>query len=224
MPGKPNLFQLVRRVLNLIPELKQLRLTSIDCGEINDDFWPLLKDKRLMPHFHLSLQSGNNLILKRMKRRHTRQQAINFCKKVRSLRGDVVFGADIIAGFPTETDEMFKDSLKIIKECNLTHLHIFPYSIRNNTPAARMPQVPRDIIKIRAKILRDEGKIQMRNYLKNQIGNSAFMLVEQVKENVSYGKSQHFTKIKIDNFIKKGEIVKCIITGISDDILNANII
>ena len=224
LPGKPNLFQLVRRVLNLIPELKQLRLTSIDCGEINDDFWPLLKDKRLMPHFHLSLQSGNNLILKRMKRRHTREQAINFCKKVRSLRGDVVFGADIIAGFPTETDEMFKDSLKIIKECNLTHLHIFPYSIRNNTPAARMPQIPRDIIKIRAKILRDEGKIQMRNYLKNQIGNSAFMLVEQVKENVSYGKSQHFTKIKIDNFIKKGEIVKCMITGISDDILNANII
>ena len=224
LPGKPNLFQLVRRVLNLIPELKQLRLTSIDCGEINDDFWPLLKEKRLMPHFHLSLQSGNNLILKRMKRRHSREQAINFCKKVRSLRGDVVFGADIIAGFPTETDEMFEDSLKIIKECNLTHLHIFPYSIRNNTPAARMPQVPRDIVKRRAKILRDQGEIQMRNYLKDQIGSSAFMLVEQIKENISYGKSQHFTKIKIDNSIKKGEIVKCMITGISNDVLNANII
>jgi len=224
LPGKPNLFQLVKRVLNLIPKLKQLRLSSIDCAEINDDFWPLLNEKRLMPHFHLSLQAGNNLILKRMKRRHTREQAINFCKKVRSLKKDVVFGADIIAGFPTETDRMFQDSINIIKECNLTHLHIFPYSIRKNTPAARMPQVSKDIIKKRARALREEGDRQMQRYLENQIGNSAIMLVEQVKENISYGKSQHFTKIRISNSIKEGEIVKCIITDFNKKILSARII
>ena len=224
LPGKPNLFQLVKRVLNLIPNLKQLRLTSIDCGEINDDFWPLLNEKRLMPHFHLSLQAGNNLILKRMKRRHNREQAINFCKRVRSLKKDVVFGADIIAGFPTETDEMFQESLDIIKECNLTHLHIFPYSIRKNTPAARMPQVPRDVIKKRARALREEGDKQMKIYLKKQIGNSAIMLVEQVKENFSYGKSQHFTKIKLSDNFKEGEIIKCKITDFNEDILSAQVI
>ena len=224
LPGKPNLFQLVRRVLNLVKNLKQLRLTSIDCAEINEDFWPLLDDKRLMPHFHLSLQSGNNLILKRMKRRHSREQAIDFCNKVRLLRSDIVFGADIIAGFPTETEKMFQDSLSIIKECSLTHLHIFPYSVRENTPAARMPQVAKDIIKKRAKILRNEGQKQMNKYLEQQIGNSALMLVEQVKENISYGKSQHFTKIKIKNPIKTGQIVKCKITSINQNILNAHII
>ena len=223
LPGKPNLFQMVKRVLNLVKNLKQLRLTSIDCAEISEDFWPLLNEKRLMPHFHISLQSGNNLILKRMKRRHNREQAIDFCKKVRTIRNDVVFGADIIAGFPTETDEMFQDSLSIIKECKLTHLHIFPYSVRNNTPAARMPQVPKEIIKKRAKTLREEGNKQMQKYLQKQIGNSAIMLVEQIKENFSYGKSQHFTKIKIENSIKVGEIIECMITGVSQDILNAQI-
>ena len=224
LPGKPNLFQLVKRVLNLIPKLKQLRLSSIDCAEINDDFWPLLKEKRLMPHFHLSLQAGNNLILKRMKRRHNREDVIRFCKKVRSIKEDVVFGADIIAGFPTETDEMFQESVKMINECNLTHLHIFPYSIRENTPAALMPQVPRNIIKKRSKILREEGNKQMRNYLQKQIGNSAIVLIEQVKENISYGKSQHFTKIKIKNSSKEGKLVKCKITKLNEDILQAHII
>jgi threonylcarbamoyladenosine tRNA methylthiotransferase MtaB len=224
LPGKPNLFQLVKRLLNLIPNLKQLRLSSIDCAEITDDFWPLLKEQRIMPHFHLSVQSGNDLILKRMKRRHSRQQVIEFCSKVRSIRKDVVFGADIIAGFPTETEKMFQDSLNMIKECKLTHLHIFPYSIRNNTPAARMPQIPKDIIKKRAKILRDEGDRQMQAYLQNQIGSSTTMLVEQVKENISYGKSQHFTKIKIQKMIKEGTIVKCIIKDVDKGILSANII
>ena len=224
LPGKPNLFQLVKRILNLIPNLKQLRLSSIDCAEINEDFWPLLNEKRLMPHFHLSLQSGNNLILKRMKRRHNRHQVIDFCQKVRSLKKDVVLGADIIAGFPTETEQMFKDSLNMIKDCRLTHLHIFPYSIRKNTPAALMPQVPKNIIKKRARILREEGTRQLQKYLQNQIGNSAIMLVEKVKENISYGKSQHFTKIKIEDIIKEGEIVKCKITNINNDILCAKII
>ncbi len=221
LPGKPNLFQLIKRVLNLIPELKQLRLSSIDCAEINEDFWPLLKDKRLMPHFHISIQSGNNLILKRMKRRHNREDIINFCRKVRSIRNDVVFGADIIAGFPTENEEMFKDSIKIVQECRLTHLHIFPYSIRKNTPASLMPQISREIIKKRAKILREEGKVQMRNYLQSQIGNLTTVLIEEVKENISYGKCQHFTKIKINKRIKVGKLIKCIITNVNDDILNA---
>ncbi|PPR46072.1 MAG: Threonylcarbamoyladenosine tRNA methylthiotransferase MtaB [Alphaproteobacteria bacterium MarineAlpha5_Bin8] len=219
LPGNPNLFQLVKRILNLIPELKQLRLSSLDCAEITNDFWPLLEDRRLMPHFHLSLQSGNDLILKRMKRRHNHKHVINFCKKVRLIRKDVVFGADIIAGFPTETEKMFQDTIKIIKDCNLTHLHIFPYSVRKNTPAALMPQVPKNIIKKRASILRDIGNEQMQKYLKSQIGNSAMMLVEQVKENFTYGKSQHFTKIKIKKNIKEGKIVKCMITNVSQDVL-----
>ena len=224
LPGKPNLFQLVKRVLNLVPNLKQLRLTSIDCAEINDDFWPLLNEERLMPHFHLSLQSGNNLTLKRMKRRHNREQIIDFCKKVRSIRNDIVFGADIIAGFPTETEAMFMDSLNIIKECHLTHLHIFPYSIRNNTPAAKMPQVSKDIIKKRARSLREEGERQMYKYLQKQIGNPAIMLVEQVKENFSYGKSQHFTKIKLSKNVNEGEIIKCTITDFKNGTLCAKMI
>ena len=154
-----------------------------------------------------------------MKRRHNRQHIIDFCKKVRSLRKGAVFGADIIAGFPTETEDMFQDTIDLIKKCNLTHLHVFPYSIRKNTPAAKMPQIEKDIIKKRARILRQEGKKLMINYLQTQIGNSAMMLVENVKENVSYGKSQHFTKIQIKNSIKVGEIVKCMITNINNDIL-----
>ena len=209
-----------------MPELKQLRLSSIDCAEITEDFWPLLKEKRLMPHFHLSLQAGNNLILKRMKRRHNTEQIINFCKKVRLIRNDVVFGADIIAGFPTETEEMFNDSLNLIRECNLTHLHVFPYSIRENTPAARMPQISKSIIKERAKTLRKEGEEEMKRYLRNQIGNLTFVLVEKVNanENTSYGKTQHFTKIKIQKITKIGSIVKCRITDVNKDVLNAQII
>mgnify|MGYP001188133037 CR=1 FL=1 len=136
--GMPNLFQLSQHLLNFVPELEQLRLSSMDCAEITEDFWNLLKNKRFMPHIHLSLQSGNDLILKRMKRRHSKQQIISFCKKVRSLRNDVVFGADIIAGFPTETDAMFEETLGLIEDCDLTYLHVFPYSVRPGTSAAFM--------------------------------------------------------------------------------------
>ena len=224
LPGKPNLFQLVKRILNLVPNLKQLRLSSLDCGEISDDFWPLLNEKRLMPHFHLSLQAGNDLILKRMKRRHNRQQVIDFCKKVRSLRGEAVFGADIIAGFPTESESMFQDSIKIINECKLTHLHIFPYSKRDNTPAAKMPQLPREIVKSRARILREEGAKQMQNYLIGQIGNTSTILIEQIKDNFAYGKTEQFTKIKIKDSVEVGTIVKCKITEINKDILFGHLI
>ena len=224
LPGKPNLFQLIKRILNLVPQLKQLRLSSIDCAEINDDFWPLLNDKRIMPHFHLSLQAGNDLILKRMKRRHNKKQVIDFCKKIRSFRPDIVLGADIIAGFPTETEMMFNDSLSMIEECNLTHLHIFPYSPREGTPAARMPQVPREIIKKRAKLLREAGNNEMKKLLKKQIGNYASVLVEEVNDNSSFGKSQHFIKTKIDKKINIGQIINCKITDFNDNILKGNII
>jgi len=224
LPGMPNLFQLVKRILNLVPELVNLRLSSIDCAEITEDFWPLLRDRRLMPHFHLSLQSGSDLILKRMKRRHLRQQAIDFCKKVKTIRKDVVFGADLIAGFPTETEKMHQDSIDLIKECELTHLHVFPYSIRKLTPAAKMPQISKNTIKKRAQELRMEGKKQLSKYLKKQIGLNTTMLVENSKDNFSYGKSQHFTKIKINEKVEEGKIVNCKITNLKDNILSAKLI
>jgi threonylcarbamoyladenosine tRNA methylthiotransferase MtaB len=177
-----------------------------------------------MPHLHLSLQSGNDLILKRMKRRHTKQQAIDFCKKVRNYRNDVVFGADIIAGFPTETDKMFEDSINLIKKCNLTHLHVFPFSPRKFTPAASMPQVPKDIIKKRASILREFGINNLRKYLKKQIGSKTKVLIEQVKDTVSIGKSQHFTKIEIHQILNEGSIVDCIITDVNENTSKAILI
>ena len=224
LPRGPNIFQLVKRILSLVPELKQLRFSSIDCAEISSDFWPLLENHRVMPHFHLSLQAGNDLILKRMKRRHTRKQAIDFCHKVKKIRSDVVFGADIIAGFPTETDVMFKESIKLIDECNLTHLHIFPFSPRQSTPAASMPQISKEVIKNRAKILRDCGNKNLVKYLNQQIGRKATMLVEEVDPTGSYGKSQHFTKIHIDKELPKGLIVNCKIYKMNENILKAKLI
>ena len=221
LPGKPNLFQLVRRILNLVQDLKHLRLSSIDCAEITNDFWPLLNDKRLMPYFHISMQSGSDLILKRMKRRHNRQQAIEFCNKVKSIRKDAVFGADLIAGFPTENENMFEKSVELIEECQLTHLHVFPYSIRKFTPATFMPQLPKEIIKKRAKILREKGKEKLFNYLNKQIGLNDLMLVEYIEKNISYGKTQHYTKVKINEPINEGKIVKCKITNIDNDVLEA---
>ena len=221
LPGKPNLFQLVRRILNLVQDLKHLRLSSIDCAEITNDFWPLLNDKRLMPYFHISMQSGSDLILKRMKRRHNRQQAIEFCNKVKSIRKDAVFGADLIAGFPTENENMFEKSVELIEECQLTHLHVFPYSKRKFTPATFMPQLPKEIIKKRAKILREKGKEKLFNYLNKQIGLNDLMLVEYIEKNISYGKTQHYTKVKINEPINEGKIVKCKITNIDNDVLEA---
>ena len=221
LPGKPNLSQLIKRILNLVPNLMRLRLSSIDCAEITQDFWSILLDKRLMPHFHLSLQSGNNLILKRMKRRHTREQAITFCKKVKSLRPDATIGADIIAGFPTESEIMFQDSLKLIDECKLTHLHIFPYSPREKTPASRMPQIDKKIIKERAKQLREKGKKNLMKYLTNKIGDKNFILIESSDTQKSIGKDQHFIKVQIDQKIQEGNIIPCVYTGIYNDVLLA---
>ena len=221
LPGNPSLSNLIKRILTLVPKLKQLRLSSIDFVELNHEFWPLLLEDRLMPHFHLSLQAGNNLILKRMKRRHSREQAIEFCKKVLSLRKDASFGADIIAGFPTETEKMFEDSLSLIDECNLTHLHVFPYSPRENTPAAQMPQVDKAIIKKRAKILRERGKTKLAKHLLFKIGKKDSILIEKNEKGISRGKDQNFIKVELNENINAGTIVSCIYTGIQNDVLIA---
>ena len=223
LPAKPTFSNLIKRILKLVPELKQLRLSSIDCAEIDNDFWDVIKNKRIMPHFHISLQAGNNMILKRMKRRHSREMAIKFCKKVQSIREDATFGADIIAGFPTETETMFQDSIKLVDECNLTHLHIFPYSPRENTPASRMPQVQKNIIKDRARRLREKGMEKLKQHLKKNIGKKEQILIESRKENFSLGKDQHFLKVKLEEEFKEGNIISCIYTGVENDTLLARI-
>jgi len=175
----PGLGALVQRLLRDVPELERLRLSSIDSVEADDDLLDALANEpRLMPHLHLSLQAGDDLILKRMKRRHSRFDAIAFCDRVRRLRPDVVFGADIIAGFPTETDEMFARSLDLVDECGLTHVHVFPFSPRPGTPAARMPQIAHETIKDRARRLRDKGEAALRHHLERQIGTRVRVLAE----------------------------------------------
>ncbi len=169
----PSLGRLVSQLLDAAPDLHRLRLSSIDGAEIDEELLDRITgDERVAPHLHLSLQSGDNLILKRMKRRHTREQAITLCEAVRARRPEVAFGADIIAGFPTETDAMFERSLNIVEEAGLHYLHVFPYSPRKGTPAARMPQVPRDAVKERARRLRQAGTKSLRRFLDHQIGKT----------------------------------------------------
>lgn len=180
LPAQPTLGQTLKRLLTLVPELTRLRLSSLDPVEVDEDLWDLIQhEKRLMPHLHISLQAGDDLILKRMKRRHLRHHIVEFCKRARSLRPDVVFGADIIAGFPTENDAMFQNTFNIVDECDLTHLHVFPYSKRPGTPAARMPQVQGNIIKERAARLRHAGERTLQNYLQAQIGTMHNVLIEE---------------------------------------------
>ena len=213
LPGRPRLGQMVRRLLANVPELPRLRLSSIDVAEIDDDLLDLIAhEPRLMPHLHLSLQAGDNMILKRMKRRHTREQAITFCNDVRRLRPDAVFGADIIAGFPTETDTMFANSLALVAECDLPHLHVFPYSPRPETPAARMPQLPHEVIKQRAALLRAAGETALDNFLAAEIGQTRAVLVEKP----GLGRSEQFALVELDDkTITPGTIVETEITGAS---------
>jgi threonylcarbamoyladenosine tRNA methylthiotransferase MtaB len=193
LPGTPTLGLLVKSVLRHVPELQRLRLSSIDAVEVDDDLLDLLAgDARVMPHLHLSLQAGDDMILKRMKRRHSRADAIRFCETVRRLRPDVVFGADIIAGFPTETEEMFARSLDIVGECGLTHLHVFPFSARRGTPAARMPQLPREVVKERAARLRAVGEAALRRHLEAEIGAIRSVLVETADT----GRTEGFTLVR----------------------------
>ena len=216
LPGTPSLGQMVRRLLALVPELPRLRISSIDAVEVDDDLYRLLADEpRLMPHMHISLQAGDDMVLKRMKRRHLRQDALDFCEKVRSLRPDVVFGADIIAGFPTETDAMFENTLKLVDEAQLTYLHVFPYSARPGTPAAKMPQVEKSIRKERAARLRDASEKQLAAYLQSQIGKTAKVIVE--KETL--GRTEHFAMVELDRACEPGNLVEAHITSVTPHLL-----
>jgi threonylcarbamoyladenosine tRNA methylthiotransferase MtaB len=180
LPGAPSFGRLVKQILRHVPELERLRVSSIDCIEADADLFDVIANEpRFMPHLHLSLQAGDDLILKRMKRRHARAEAIAFCNQVRRLRPDIVFGADFIAGFPTETDDMFARTLDLVDECGLTHLHVFPYSPRPGTPAARMPAVARDVVKYRASRLRDKGASALAAHLDAQRGRCVNVLAER---------------------------------------------
>jgi threonylcarbamoyladenosine tRNA methylthiotransferase MtaB len=180
LPGRPSLGQMVRRLLAAVPELRRLRLSSLDPAEIDAELWQLLaEEERLMPHLHLSLQAGDDLILKRMKRRHSRDEAITVAQRARTLRPEVALGADLIAGFPTETEEMFRHTLDLIGECRLAFVHVFPYSVRAGTPAARMPQLPGAVIKERAARLRAAGEVALAAELSSRIGSETDVLIER---------------------------------------------
>ncbi len=209
LPGKPRLGTLVRAILKHVPELPRLRLSSIDSIEADRDLLiALVEESRLMPHLHLSLQAGDDLILKRMKRRHSRANAIAFCEEARRLRPDIVFGADLIAGFPTETKEQFHNSESLIEDCGLTFLHVFPFSPRPQTPAARMPQIPRDVVKDRARRLRGKGEIALRRHLASAIGHRRWVLVEH-----KHARSEDFTEVNLARPETPGLILEVTISG-----------
>ena len=209
LPGKPTLGRLVRSILRHVPELPRLRLSSIDSIEADDHLMrAIAEEERLMPHLHLSLQHGDDLILKRMKRRHSRADAVRFAQEVRRLRPDVVFGADIIAGFPTETEAHFAQSLSLVDDCGLTQLHVFPYSARPGTPAARMPQVDGATIRERAARLREKGAAAWAAHLAAEIGRMRRLLVE----NGGIGRTEQFTPAEIAG-PRPGSIVSARITG-----------
>jgi threonylcarbamoyladenosine tRNA methylthiotransferase MtaB len=209
LPGAPKLGRLVKAILRQVPDVKRLRLSSIDSIEADDELLEVVaSEKRLMPHLHLSLQAGDDLTLKRMKRRHLRDDSIRFCAQVRRLRPDIVFGADIIAGFPTETEEMFQRSLDIVEECGLTHLHVFPFSPREGTPAARMPQVRREVVKERAARLRAVGETAYRRHLAALAGTVQSILIERD----GLGRTEGFTLAAIAAG-QPGEIIESVVTG-----------
>ena len=194
LPGAAKLGLLTKQILRHVPELRRLRISSVDSIEVDRDLLDVIADDaRLMPHLHLSLQSGCDLILKRMKRRHSRQHAIDFCAQLRRLQPDIALGADIIAGFPTETEEMFARSVDLVAECDLTFLHVFPYSPRPGTPAARMPQVAGSEIRERARRLRATGEAALRNRLASEVGNTRQVLIESATQ----GRTEHYLPVSI---------------------------
>ena len=222
LPGKPTLGQMLRRLLSNVPNLPRLRLSSIDVAEIDDDLKELIiTEPRLMPHFHISLQSGDNMILKRMKRRHNREQVLKFCDFIRAKLPNPSFGADIIAGFPTETDEMFDNTHRLISEAGLHFLHIFPYSEREGTPAAKMPQVAKHIRKERAKILRAAGEVELAKLQKTQIGLTSYGIVESEHSL----KTENFLQVFANNIeLENGAIAKIRINEVQDNKLIGSII
>ncbi|MEW5703866.1 MAG: tRNA (N(6)-L-threonylcarbamoyladenosine(37)-C(2))-methylthiotransferase MtaB [Pseudomonadota bacterium] len=220
LPGKPTLGATLRRLFKLVPELPRLRLSSIDPAEADEELMALLADEpRLMPHLHLSLQSGNNLVLKRMKRRHSREDAVRFCERARGLRKDIVFGADLIAGFPTETDAMFEDTLCLVPECGLTYLHVFPYSARAKTPAARMPQLPVAVRKARAARLREAGAAARQHFFEACVGKDADLLIERPL----LGRSAQYAPVRLDREARPGAIVSARIVGAEGDALQGRL-
>ena len=218
---KKTITDLVKLIFSEVPNLKRLRLSSLDIAEIDDDLTNLIgTEKRILPHIHLSLQAGDNMILKRMKRRHLREDAINKINKIRSVRPDVVFGADLIAGFPTETEEMFHNTIKLVEECNISFLHVFPFSPREGTPASRMPQLNREIIKKRANILRELGNKQVLKYY-NKLENTEINLIV---ESESRGRSDGFAKVNLNQDYGNGNLIKMLVTGSDSSGLSGNII
>jgi threonylcarbamoyladenosine tRNA methylthiotransferase MtaB len=210
LAGLPRIGTLVQRILRDVPELPRLRLSSIDSVEVDSALLDALADEpRLMPHLHLSLQAGDNLILKRMKRRHSRSDAIAFCEQVRRLRPDIVFGADIIAGFPTENETMFERSLDLVDECGLTQLHVFPFSPRPGTPAARMPQVDRAVVKERAGRLREKGEAALRRHLDREIDTRRRVLAESH----ALGRTEQFIPVRLAAPVEPGVILDLTIMG-----------
>ncbi|MEL7099434.1 MAG: tRNA (N(6)-L-threonylcarbamoyladenosine(37)-C(2))-methylthiotransferase MtaB [Pseudomonadota bacterium] len=204
LPGAPKLGNLVLRILKLVPDLPRLRISSIDSIEVDEDLLQAIAtEPRLMPHLHLSLQHGDDLILKRMKRRHLRDDAIRFCEDAQKLRPDMTFGADIIAGFPTEDDAAFENALRLVDECRLTWLHVFPYSPRPSTPAARMPQVDGRTIKARAARLRAAGDLRVDRYLQDRVGETHDILMESRR----MGRTPHFAEVVFDQDQDVGKIV-----------------
>jgi threonylcarbamoyladenosine tRNA methylthiotransferase MtaB len=195
LPGRMSLGRLVKQVLAHVPELRRLRLSSIDQVEADEHLLDAIAtEPRLMPHLHLSIQAGDDMILKRMKRRHLRDDAIRFCQDVRRLRPDIVFGADLIAGFPTETDEMFENTFRIVEDCGLTYLHVFPFSPRKGTPAARMPQVAHAAIKERAARLREAGAQAASQFLDRQQGER----IELLMEREDTGRTPQYAEVRVD--------------------------
>jgi threonylcarbamoyladenosine tRNA methylthiotransferase MtaB len=210
LPGAPRLGALVKSILKEVPELARLRLSSIDSVEVDRDLVDALADEpRLMPYLHLSLQAGDDLILKRMKRRHSRAQAVAFCQNIRRLRPDAIFSADIIAGFPTETEDMFARSLDLVDDCDLTQLHVFPFSPRPGTPAARMPQLDRAIVKARARRLRDKGEAALRGHLEREVGSRRRVLTERG----GIGRTEQFTPVRLTMPVEPGLLLDVTIAG-----------
>jgi threonylcarbamoyladenosine tRNA methylthiotransferase MtaB len=210
LPGLPKLGTLVKSILRHVPDLERLRLSSIDSVEADPDLLDAFAgEARLMPHLHLSLQAGDDMILTRMKRRHRRADAVAFCERLRALRPDIVFGADIIAGFPTEDEAMFARSLDIVDACGLTHLHVFPFSPRPGTPAARMPQVGREAVKERAGRLRAKGAAVLRRHLEAQVGRRRTVLVEMNQ----LGRTEDFTPVRFASAVPRGSLSAVTILG-----------
>jgi threonylcarbamoyladenosine tRNA methylthiotransferase MtaB len=219
LPSTPKLGDLVMRILRLVPDLPRLRISSIDSIEVDENLMQAIAtEQRLMPHLHLSLQHGDDMILKRMKRRHLRDDAIRFASQARKVRPDMTFGADIIAGFPTETEAMFENSLKLIEECDLTWLHVFPYSAREGTPAARMPAVNGTLIKARAAKLRAAGDTQVAKHLMAQKGREHRILMESP----TMGRTEQFTETRFNRPQVEGSIVCARITGQGASYLTAD--